>query len=374
MKKELSPDFLTHPVVFCVEQEYQIMLPVKSELLVWVRIADENYFDAVNGIMCSSSQMHRVCVPMKALDVAKEYTVCYRRVIERKPYFTTTEPVQEVTYSFQPIDKTDHINIYQLADTHGRVREAICAAEYFREDLDLLILNGDIADHSGSFTNILMIYQIAAGVTEGGIPCVFSRGNHDLRGACAEQLAAYTPNSNGRSYYTFRAGPVWGMVLDCGEDKADEHPEYGNTVCCHTFRRQEAEFIRAVADGSHAEGVLYRLVISHVPFTYDNMETDHDGETPFNIEGPLFTQWARDLKELVQPHYMLCGHLHVCEISYPGGPMDHKGQCCPVIIGSKLKTLDEKEEGYTGTAITLERDRAEIGFTDNLGNEDIWVV
>jgi 3',5'-cyclic AMP phosphodiesterase CpdA len=59
----------------------------------------------------------------------------------------------------------------------------------FGDDIDLLVLNGDISDHSSSVQNISMIYQIASGITEGRRPCIYSRGNHDMRGAFAEHLA-----------------------------------------------------------------------------------------------------------------------------------------------------------------------------------------
>ena len=34
---------------------------------------------------------------------------------------------------------------------------------------------------------------------------------------------------------TFRLGNLWGILLDCGEDKNDDRPEYGGTICCHAF-------------------------------------------------------------------------------------------------------------------------------------------
>lgn len=114
--------------------------------------------------------------------------------------------------------------------------------------IDFLILNGDIIDHSGSVENFDEIYEIIEELTGGSIPVVFSRGNHDLRGVCAEKLAEYTPVDNGNSYYTFTLGSIWGILLDCGEDKIDAHPEYGNTVCCHAFREEETEYLKQVIE------------------------------------------------------------------------------------------------------------------------------
>ena len=127
---------------------------------------------------------------MTALDSAKEYTVCYKKMLDRKPYFPESEETVEYTYSFQPVEAGSPIKLYHVSDSHGKVDEAIAAARAaFGEETDLLVLNGDISDHSSSVENISMIYRIASGITGGTRPCVYSRGNHDMRGAFAEHLA-----------------------------------------------------------------------------------------------------------------------------------------------------------------------------------------
>ena len=74
----------TAPAVFAVEQNYQIMVATTKAALFSVRVGDEEYFDESNGIVRSLCDLHRVIVPMAALDAAKEYTVCVRALIERK--------------------------------------------------------------------------------------------------------------------------------------------------------------------------------------------------------------------------------------------------------------------------------------------------
>ena len=105
-----------------------------------------------------------------------------------------------------------------------------------------MVLNGDIQDDSSKLENFNTIFEIAARLTNGEKPVVFSRGNHDMRGACAELFPDYTPTDNGNTYYTFRLGSIWGMVLDSGEDKDDSYKEYGHLVCCHGFRERQIEF------------------------------------------------------------------------------------------------------------------------------------
>lgn len=100
-----------------------------------------------------------------------------------------------------------------LADAHGTFESPVGVAKTFAErygGIDLLILNGDILEHSGDAGKFILYYQIAEALTGGEIPVVISRGNHDLRGKYAEKLADYMPNENGNSFYTFRIGNLWG--------------------------------------------------------------------------------------------------------------------------------------------------------------------
>ena len=80
----------TAPAVFAVGNTYQIMVEVAAESLMSVMVGDTVYYDESNGIMNSRASIHRVTVPMAALDAAGAYTVCLRPLVERKPYYTET--------------------------------------------------------------------------------------------------------------------------------------------------------------------------------------------------------------------------------------------------------------------------------------------
>jgi hypothetical protein len=338
------------------------MVPVKSDVLFWVTVAGEDYFDHSNGIIRSSTRMHRVNVPMEALDQTGKYTINYRKIIERKPYFPTTEEPVSATYDFFPIIPGKPIHIYHLADTYGCFDLPAAAASYFGDEIDLLILNGDIPDHSGDIKHFDLIYELCSTITGGTKPCVFSRGNHDTRGFYAENIAEYTPTENGHSYFTFRLGPIWGIVMDCGEDKTDDHEEYGHTVCCHQFRLEETRYleniIRHAKDEYLADGVKYRLVIVHNPFTYTI-------RPPFDIEQTLFKKWIDLLGDHVKPQAMISGHLHGTQVSHPGGALDSKGQTCPVVVGSNILSENGVRCGYIGAALTLDGLNMKVEFTDH---------
>ncbi len=357
--REIPQGFYAHPSVFAVENEYQILvlLETQGEFLISVRVGGQEYFDEVNGVRRSDTRVHRVCVPMDALNTAKEYTVIARKIVERKEYFTPTEEPQEYVYAFRPLEKEADIRIYHLADTHNYVAPAVKAAQIAGEKPDVLVLNGDIADGCGQETCLFKVHEIASGITEGEIPCLYARGNHELRGVNAEHLAAYTPTRDGYSYYTFRIGCIWGVVLDSGEDKEDSSAEYGHTVACHQFRVKETEFLKKLS-GYDDPSVKYRVVISHNPFV-------RKSESVFNVDADIFTEWAKILKETVKPHVMFSGHTHSCFVIRHGDPIDAKGTPCPVIVASMCKSLDDDVNGHVGATITLQSDCAVVVCNDN---------
>jgi len=347
------------PTVCAVGNEYQIMVPVNKETLMRIEIGNESFFDESNGIMRSNCAVHRIAVPQAKLDSARSYTVCCRVVRERKAYFTETEDEVRIDFPFRPIlPDARSIRMYHLADAHSWIDIPIKTASYWGKDLDLLVMNGDMVMDCRKLEYIAAPYQISGAVTRGEIPVLYARGNHDLRGVLAEKYAEMTPAMNGKTYYTFRIGPLWGISLDCGEDKIDDHAEYGNTVCCHSFRLKETEYLKQIAESPdtqfNAPGVRFRIVLSHVPFPQNQGD-------PFDIEIPLYSEWCHILKTKIKPDLMLSGHIHECYVIRPGDPLDHKGAPCPVVVGT---IFDHKKNRYAGAAIELMQEKAEIFFTD----------
>ena len=356
------------PTVMAAGKSYFIFVPFDDEVIMWVTVKDKTYYDDCNGIFRSNTRMHKVELPYEALDEAKEYTVHYIKMIDRRPYFPISEEERSITLPFRPVPTDREVNIYHIADAHNMVDEPISAGSYFGDKIDLLVLNGDIPNHSGDIENFNAIYEIAAAITKGSCPVVFARGNHDTRGIHAEDMPNFIPTINGKTYYTFRVGSVWGLILDCGEDKVDGHPEYGVTVCFHQFRLAETEFIKRVIENSkdeyEAEGVKHKLVVCHLVFT-------NTYDPPFDIEQDVYGEWARLLREEIKPELMLCGHEHHTSIYYKGCERDKKGQACPVIVGSRPRFANPEKgrpAGFVGCALTLNEDKtATVVFNDHEG-------
>lgn len=348
--------------VFAVGNDYHIMMPANGKTLMTVKIGDKLYGDESNGVLRSNVKIHRVIVPSEVLDNAGEYTVYEEEVIDRRPYFPVMGEKKEYTFKFRPVPSSGEIRAYHIADAHSRIDGPIAAAETFG-NIDLLVMNGDIPDHSGSEENFDTIYHIASGVTKGEIPAVFSRGNHDMRGILAECIADYTPNQNGNSYYSFRVGSLWGLVLDCGEDKDDSHPEYNHTVWCGNFRERQSDYIRKIIANKEneyaAEGVEHRVVVVHNPFCCIGRMDD-----PFLIEVERFAEWTKLIGDNIKPDMMIAGHYHTCEVARNGDNPRDGYLPFTVLFGAR-----PEDDRYIGCGMIFRADRSaiDIQFTDSLG-------
>lgn len=356
----------TAPAVFSVADTYQIMVPVNCETLMWIKVGEQCFYDHINGTMRSATGVHRVTVPQKLLDAEGQYRVCYRVVKHRKPYFTETEEPKEEVFPFDSVPK-EGAKAFLIADAHNDTVATVSAAKQFEAkygEIDFLILAGDNPNDCGKVENILTIYEIAGQVTKGSKPIAYAKGNHDLRGVAAEKMEEYCPCQNGKSYFPWRLGNIWGVSLDCGEDKADSHEEYGHTVCCHQMRLEETEFLKElIRKGDYLEdSIQHRVILSHKPFSLKYPD-------PFHIEEAIYRQWCKLLKENIAPEIMICGHLHRLDILEVGSEADYLGQPCRIVVGTKPSHDAEGKRHYTGTGFFFSDSGVSFVFIDENGQE-----
>lgn len=355
----MLPDIFTYaPTVYLFDREYQILVPMNAPALLWVQVGDHTYYDHFAGTVRSDNAVHRVTVPQNILDEAGSYTLCWRKIIDRKPYFPESEETREWAIPFRSIP-AEKARFFHASDVHGKIDSAIEAARIL-PDADALILNGDIPNYCSSEKDCLEILRLTGTVTKGEMPVLFARGNHDSRGRRAEILGDYIPHREGRTYFTFRAGALWGLVLDCGEDKPDTNAEYSYTTCFHQFRMAEHEFVKEVlrrADEEYnAPGILHKVVIVHHPFC-------HVPQPPFDIEQELYGEWSRILREEIKPDMMICGHTHRPGFYLPGGELDQLGQPCPIGVGGN--PISKDGSGYRGAIYEFTEQGIRFAVTDN---------
>ena len=338
------------PVVFAVGREYQIFFKLEESAYAHIKSGGRAFYDESCGVLISKPGLRRICVPQHYIDDAEGYTLFLEFIEERKAYCTQIIKREELHYHFRSVPKRGKVSAFMLGDTHGDLKGALKLSEKF-DDWDFLVLNGDIPNDFASEENAENIFILASEISKGERPVIYARGNHETRGKEAEKIACFAPTRDGLTYYSFFLGNVWALVLDCGEDKPDNHREYGGSVCFESFRRRETEYIKkliASKDKEYAsEGVEHRIVIVHNPFYLKY-------EPPFDIEEDLFISWNELIKE-IDPSVILSAHTHIFE------RIDECNQAliaqppCPVFTGTV------KSDGKIGgSAVILQSGSFEI--------------
>ncbi|MBQ8550885.1 MAG: metallophosphoesterase [Clostridia bacterium] len=346
-----------NPTVFAVNKNYQIIVSAESESFCSVRVGEREFFSESNG-MARLALVHKIDVPQSLLDSVGEYTVLIRPVTLRKGYGAETAEPMIYKYPFYAVPTGD-IRAYNISDAHSLVNEPIAAAKAFGK-IDLLILCGDVMNDCHTPESFENVYKICSAITCGSIPVVSARGNHDMRGRLADRFADYMPAADGKIFFTFTLGSLWGVVLDCGEITPDSNPEHGFTVCCDNFRREQTEFLKRIVENKEteyaAEGVKRKIVVVHDPFFEKH-------NPPYDVTRDIFREWFEVINPNIDPDFWLCGHSHLCEVRRPPYHIDEFGIKAPLVMAST-----NGKEFFRGGGFEFKDDGIYLTFTDNVGN------
>lgn len=347
----MNPNLRYEPVVFAVGTDYQILFWTKTMGIGWIEIDGERFTDEEMGLL-HYGEMHKIPVSGAILNTAGHYTVVFVEYKEKPPYFPKGEEKIRDTYTFVPYRGGD-LRLFQFADTHGAVDIPLETYRTFALETggtDLLVLNGDINDSSDEIECFTTTFALAGEAVHGTRPVLYARGNHDTRGHAAELLPDYSPTAfrEGRreSFWSFRQGDVWGVVLDCGEDKYDQNVEYGGTIFFENFRRRETAYLESLTVNREREydapGVGLRIAICHVPFV------EHFA-FPFDVGGAYYERWTSLLAEM-HIDLLLCGHMHRAYFLPPHAP-DHRDAAFPTAVLSIPPMDHDGKKFYTAGAI-----------------------
>jgi len=299
---DLDFHFITNkPVVYAVEDTYQIVWTTSTHATAQVMVGDTTYYDLYAGSERSETTIHKVVVPMAELDEAKSYKISSTHVLYRGPYSGILGGRVEATFNFKPVDLTDGLNYYTISDTHTRNQAAIKAGSYFGDDLDFLILAGDIMNHIENAEDAEVILALAYGVTKGERPVIYARGNHEVKGTYANQLHRYVGSVDEKFFYTFQLNHVYGIVLDLGEDHDDSWWEYYNTAYYTQYRNDQTGFIQDIIDSNVFldPSIEYRIGVCHIPVVL--VEDDY--------LDAILNEWTPLLNQL-NLNVMISGHKH----------------------------------------------------------------
>lgn len=262
------------------------------------------------------------------------YRVCCRKFLKNKTYSKEFGEQQNTRcYSFQlPREDEKNLRVLILNDLHlngsSSLPEALKVTKGWK--YDMVVMNGDCLTEPQSLDDaILRVHTLTSAFNGAEIPILFVRGNHEIRGAYSSGLPLLLDNPGGKTYGAFSWGETRFMVLDCGEDKPDDHREYFGLNDFTSFREEQVPFIKQELKSKEFRKAKTRIMLSHVPLWGDG-DSYH----------PCTDLWAPLLKK-APIDVSITGHFHRL-FMYEKGEKD--GNPFPLLIASKpMSTLLVKE-------------------------------
>ncbi len=259
------------PAVFAVEDTYQIVFTTSAKGTAWVEIDGVEYNDTYAGYRTTENRIHKITVPMEALDNAKEYTIYAKSMLLRGPYSSMQGKTIQKTFRWRGVTPEDGLNYYVISDVHNIKKTPVEAATYYGDTLDFLINCGDQVSWIDRTEDLTETFLMCGKITGGEVPVIYARGNHETKGVKADELYYYVGADGQNFYYTFRMKNIWGIVLDIGEDHADDFVEYYGAAKFDAYRDEQIAFLDEVIANADTEynapGIDYRIAVSHIPLT-----------------------------------------------------------------------------------------------------------
>ena len=353
------------PTVFVIGNEYEILIWGREKGLFSVRIGDSIFTEKNSGVLNSEKELAKIRVPQSVLNESLSYEVLYRQSIKRRAYYPKLAEEKRAVFEFAPLKKEKkNIRIYHISNVNKEYDRAFASISQFNNDIDLYVFNGDFGEFEikDDFFNAL---RFLGDVTHGKVPTVFARGNKDARGRSAELFTEIFPCNDKKLFYTFEVGAINGIVLDCGEDKADDHKDrkgmkklyarsplvYGGVNDFHDYREKELEYLRSV----NLKKDKIRIAVSHICPCLATLKKG----SAFDIERELYDGFTKEIERL-NVNLMLCGHMHKPFIAYADDERNIIEHSFPVVFGTC-----NKKDGVFGSVITLNADDFSVTFTDN---------
>lgn len=343
------------PVVYAVEDEYQIVFSSNAISKGWVTVDGEDYYDLSAGSQKTNTRIHKVSVPMAVLDDARSYEIHVQHTVYAGPFGGLMGKIISKTYSFKPVDLSDGFTYLSFSDVHMS-KEAVIktenAVETALNGYDLLVLDGDLVSDVETFRDANYINEIAFALTGGEMPVIYARGNHEVKGAYADRLYQFVGSINEKFYFTVHLGGdkgVYVLVLDMGEDHDDDWWEYYETADFDSYRAEQTEMMKAeISKGEYAD-YAYKMMVCHIPVVFVNYRHNHVEVKAAWTE--LLNQFDFDMT--------LCAHQHSMFVFEPGAvvpetkltynPIYHKKTYNGYLTDFNFPELMCSKPGYTQT-------------------------
>ena len=266
------------------------------------------------------------------------YRVCSQEILQYKAYSKKFGNIaQSDFYTFtMPRANADSFTAVVFNDLHQRsnVFQALLK-QVENIKYDFVVFNGDcISDPAHHEQATRFVSELTEGVNGDRIPTFFIRGNHEIRNAYSIGLRKHFDYVGGKTYSAFNWGDTRIVMLDCGEDKTDDHKEYSGLNDFTQLRHEQVGFLQQELASKAFKKADKRILIHHIPL-YGSHNLCKDLWEPLLKKAPF--------------HISLNAHNHKFE-HHPKGSL---GNNYPVIIGGGNRIEN-------ATVMILEKKKGEL--------------
>lgn len=263
---------------------FTVVWTTTHDAVAWIEIAPDDgshfyaadrprYYDAHIGRL-RTGRLHRARVEGLEPGTTYRYRIMQQTVVApdgSEPVLgaaTGTDIYLQPAYTATTLDpRKERTEFWVVNDIHARDSVLrLLLEDAAAEKPDFICFNGDMTSWMISDEQLFEGYLATASelLTPAGIPIFFVRGNHENRGGYAHAFLDYFPTPTGQTYYTFRQGPVFFLVLDGCEDKPDSDFPYGGFMDSDAFRQKEARWLEGVVASEAFRTAPYRIVLEHM--------------------------------------------------------------------------------------------------------------
>jgi len=291
----------------------------------------------IEGVMVANNKINRVRLTDLQPGTRYYYRVVSQEVTRYSSYYkefgdTVRSDIKSFTTwsddmkDFRVIVYNDiHSNMEMFNKLHSLVED---------KPYDLVIFNGDCFDDVEVESDIVdRLLTYTPRIKSDEIPSIFIRGNHETRGEYSLHLWDYLGRMGGRSYSAFSLGDTRFVLLDCGEDKPDDHWVYYDMNDYTQHRSDQVEFLKEELQSTAFKDARKRVLVHHIPIF---------GVKPDSFS-PCSDLWIPVLED-APFNISLNAHTHRYRVIEKG----ETGNNFPVIIGGGNREPD-------GTVMVLEK-------------------
>ena len=278
----------------------------------------------VDGQVVCNNYLHKIRIDGLQPGQKYYYRVCSQEILLYQAYKKVFGNTAQSAFSefTLPATDTDSFTAVVFNDLHQHTQtfRALCQ-QIKNVNYDFVVFNGDCVDDPVDYNQATsFISELTEGVCGDRIPTFFMRGNHEIRNAYSIGLRDHYDYVGDRTYGSFNWGDTRIVMLDCGEDKPDDHWVYYGLNDFTQLRNEQVDFLKKELSSKEFKKAGKRVLIHHIPL-YGN-----DGK---NLCANLWTK----LLEKAPFNISLNAHTH----KYAYHPKGELGNNYPVIIGGGYK-------------------------------------